>query len=146
MLTDEQKVFCRLVAVDGLKQGPAYAQVFGCKATSAATMAWRLMQRDEIQEEIKRLSTRKVDRQGELAVAGHVWSKEVRMEKLQLWAEEAAARGDVGNAIRAVAEMNKMDGAYAPVQLEQRVEGAIDVRAMVLAACAQPHVRFQNAE
>lgn len=141
MLTEQQKVFCRLVAVDGLKQGPAYAQVFGCKAASAGTLACRLMKNVEIQEEIKLLSTRKVDRQGELAVAGHVWSKEVRMEKLQEWAELCVQNGDVGTAIRAVAELNRMDGAYAPVQVEQKVEGAIDVRAMVLAACAQAHVR-----
>lgn len=141
MLTEQQKVFCRLVAVDGLKQGPAYAQVFGCKANSAGTLACRLMKNVEIQEEIKLLSMRKVDRQGELAVAGHVWSKEVRMEKLQAWAELCVQNGDVGTAIRAVAELNKMDGAYAPVQVEQKVEGTMDVRAMVLAACAQAHVR-----
>lgn len=141
MLTDEQKVFCRLVAIEGVKQGAAYAQVFGCKANSASTLASRLLQKVEIQEEIKLLSTRKVDRQGELAVAGHVWSKAVRMERLQEWAELCVQNGDVGTAIRAVAELNKMDGAYAPVQVEQKVEGKIDLRAMVLAACAQPHVR-----
>lgn len=141
MLSDQQRVFCRLVAVEGYKQGPAYAQVFGCKATSAATLAGRLMKRVEVQEEIQRLRKEGRVQQVRLEVAGAVWSKALRMEKLQLWAEEAAARGDVGNAIRAVAELNKMDGAYAPVQLEQRVEGALDVRAMVLAACAQPHVR-----
>ena len=141
MLSEQHKLFCRLVAVDEVKPGPAYAQVFGCKASSASTLAGRLLKKVEIQEEIKLLSTRKADREGELAVAGFVWSKALRMQKLQEWAELCVQNGDVGTAIRAVAEMNKMDGAYAPVQVEQRVEGVVDLRAMVLAACAQPRVR-----
>lgn len=141
MLTDEQKVFCRLVAVDGVKQGAAYAQVFGCKANSASTLASRLLQKVEIREEIDRLTLRKVDKRAEVAISGLVWSKEVRQEKLQEWAERCAEAGDIATAIKAVDLLNKMDGSYAPVQVEQRVAGAIDVRAMVLAACAQAHVK-----
>lgn len=141
MLTDEQKVFCRLVAVDGVKQGAAYAQVFGCKANSASTLASRLLKNVEIREEIERLTLRKVDKRAEVAISGLVWSKEVRQEKLQEWAERCAEAGDIATAIKAVDLLNKMDGSYAPVQVEQRVAGAIDVRAMVLAACAQAHVK-----
>ncbi len=141
MLTEEQKVFCRLVAVDGVKQGAAYAQVFGCKANSASTLASRLLQKVEIREEIERLTLRKVDKRAEVAISGLVWSKEVRMEKLQEWAELCVQNGDVATAIRAVDVLNKMDGAYAPVQVEQKVVGCVDLRAMVLAACAQSRVK-----
>lgn len=141
MLTDDQKVFCRLVAVDGVKQGAAYAQVFGCKANSASTLASRLLKNVEIRAEIERLTLRKVDKRAEVAISGLVWSKEVRQEKLQEWAERCAEAGDIATAIKAIDVLNKMDGAYAPVQVEQRVAGAIDVRAMVLAACAQAHVK-----
>ena len=56
-LNDKQRMFCRLVAVERLNQGEAYAQAFGCKPNSAGTLAGRLMRKVEIQEEIQRLST-----------------------------------------------------------------------------------------
>lgn len=127
MLDDRQRLFCRLVAVEGMKRGAAYAQVFGCKANSAATLAGRLLKNVEVQQEIQRLSTRR----NEAAEAVGVWSKAERLERLQEWAVRCAEAGDVGTAIRAVAEMNKMDGAHEPERV--KVEAEVCTFAAVLA-------------
>lgn len=125
-LTKEQRVFCRLVAVDGVKQGAAYAQAFGVKANSAATLAGRLLKRVEIVEEIQRLSTRAEEVRDRVAV----WSKAERMERLQGWAEAAGEEGRYGDAVRCVDLLNKMDGAYEPERVE--VVGDEAFRAAVL--------------
>lgn len=132
-LSDKQRVFCRLIAVEKLGRGEAYAQAFGCKANSAATLAGRLLKKVEVLEEIQRLSAgvkRRVEAVG-------VWSKVERMERLQEWAQRCAEAGDVGTAIRAVAEMNKMDGAYVqPEGTQVNVVQGVSVGEVVRAVLA----------
>ncbi len=118
MLDEKQRLFCRLVAVEGLKRGAAYAQVYGCKANSAATLAGRLLKNVEVQQEIDRLSTR----HNEVKVVAGIWSKVERLERLQEWAERCAEAGELNTAINAVKEMNKMDGAYEPERVEVAAE------------------------
>lgn len=114
-LTPEQRVFCRLVAVENVKAGQAYKQAFNCKAASAYTLASRLLKKVEIQTEINRLST-PIERVKEKA---HIWTKAERMERLQEWAEQSASVGKVNDAARCVDIINKMDGAYEVKPSEQ---------------------------
>ena len=138
-LTKEQRLFCRLVAVEGMRQGAAYAQAFGVKPNSAATLAGRLLKRVEIVEEINRLSTRAEEVRDKAAL----WSKAERMERLQGWAEAAAEVGRIGDAVRCVDLLNKMDGAYEPERLE--VTGDEAFRAAVLGRTGcEPMVRDFN--
>lgn len=135
-LTAQQKLFCRLIAVDGMKQGPAYAQAFGCKGNSAGTLAGRLLKKVEIQREIQRLSTKAQ----QAAEAAGVWSKTERMERLQEWAERSAEAGEVGAAVRCVDVMNRMDGAYEPEKVAVSAEGDL-LRAMLARTNSEPMVR-----
>lgn len=116
-LTPEQRVFCRLVAIEKLKPSQAYMQVFKCKPNSASTMAGVFLKRIEIQNEIQRLqaSIQLVQEKT------HIWTKAERMERLQEWAQESAGAGDIPTAIKCVDTLNKMDGAYeTKVSTEQQ--------------------------
>lgn len=107
-LNADKLTFCRLVAVDNIKPAVAYEQVFRCKPRSAATLAGKLLKNVDISTEIQRLST-KVQQVVEKAA---VWSKAVRMEKVQAWAELSAEEADFNTALRCVDMLNRMDGAY----------------------------------
>lgn len=109
VLSAQERVFCGLI-VDGVKQGPAYAQAFGCKTNSAGTLAGRLLKRVEIKREIERLKLRFV----EVKEKAVLWSKAERMERLQRMAEVAAEGGEYNAACKCIDLMNKMDGAYEP--------------------------------
>lgn len=124
-LSAQERVFCGLI-VDGIKQGAAYAQAFGCKSSSAGTLAGRLLKRVEIKQEIERLKLRFVEVQ-EKAV---LWSKAVRMERLQRMAERAEEKEEFNAACKCIDLLNKMDGAYEPTKLE--VTGDEAFRAAVL--------------
>ena len=112
-----------MIAVEGMLQKDAYAQAFGCKPNSAATLAGRLLKRVEVQEEIERLRERKVEKEVEVMVKARVWTKVQRMEELQGMAQSAAEEGKYEAAIRAIAEMNRMDGAYEPERVELEARG-----------------------
>lgn len=124
-LSAQERVFCGLI-VDGIKQGAAYAQAFGCKTSSAGTLAGRLLKRVDIKREIERLKSSFVEVQ-EKAV---LWSKAVRMERLQRMAERAEEKEEFNAACKCIDLMNKMDGAYEPTKLE--VTGDEAFRAAVL--------------
>ena len=69
--------------------------------------------------------------------------KAERMERLQGWAEAAAEVGRIGDAVRCVDLLNKMDGAYEPERLE--VTGDEAFRAAVLGRTGcEPMVRDFN--
>jgi hypothetical protein len=122
ILSADKRVFCRLVAVEKIKPAVAYAQVFGCKENSAATLAGRLLKKVEIVDEIQRLST-SIEHIKEKAA---IWTKAERMEKLQAWADQSVDNGDIPTAIKCVDTLNKMDGAYQPKQDE--TQGAQQVQ------------------
>ena len=125
VLDDRKRRFCRLVAVERLNQTEAYAQVFGCKRNSAATLAGRLMKTVEVQEEIQRLSTEVKVCTVRAAVAAHCWSKVERQERLQRWADELMEAGKPAEAIRCIDLLNKMDGAYVQEREVDAVEDAV---------------------
>ena len=114
-LTPEQRVFCRLVAIEKMKPSQAYMQVFKCKPNSASTMAGVFLKRIEIKAEINRLQSSIQQVQEKT----HIWTKAERMERLQEWAEQSAAVGKVNDAARCVDIINKMDGAYEVKPSEQ---------------------------
>lgn len=118
VLSEQERVFCRLIAVEGIKQGAAYAQVFGVKANSAATMAGRLLKRVEIQDEIERLSTRK----RQVAEAAALWSREEKQERLQRVFELSVSEGKFSEAISAIRELNRMDGDYREAESQTNVQ------------------------
>lgn len=135
-LTAQQKLFCRLIAVEGMKQGPAYAQAFGCKGNSAGTLAGRLLKKVEVKREIQRLSTR-VQQVAEVAA---IWSKTERMERLQEWAERAAEEGEINAAVRCVDVLNRMDGAYEPEKVEVSTDADM-LRAILSRTNSEPMVK-----
>lgn len=107
-LTPEQRVFCRLVAVENVKPAVAYMQTFNCKPASAYTLAGRLLKKVEVIEEIERLTTQTQQKCEQVSI----WTKLERMEKLQEWAQACADRDDIPNAVKCVDVLNKMDGSY----------------------------------
>ena len=84
------------------------------------------MKKVDIVAEIERLSTKKEQEREREATArslARVWDKVERMTRLQAWAEEAAGEGRYADSIRAVAELNRMDGAYEPEKVQVGVQG-----------------------
>lgn len=125
-MNESQKRFCWMIAVDGLTPTAAYSAVSDCKPHTAATMAGRWMKKVDIVAEIERLSTKKEQEREREATArslARVWDKVERMTRLQAWAEEAAGEGRYADSIRAVAELNRMDGAYEPEKVQVGVQG-----------------------
>lgn len=119
-MTNKAKEFARLVA-SGVKPVEAYKSAYNrpdIDNISASKHASRLMKKDEIAARIA-----KVD---EVMDRAAMMGKQERME----WLSEqvrAVKPGlsepqEVANAIRCVAELNKMDGAYEPERVEAKVE------------------------
>ena len=101
----------------GMSGRQAYAEAYGCELKSAAAAASRLLKRDYIQAELNRLTAaaRELSRQRDGEAIG---DKAERMEMLWRMARDSEEAGNVGDAVRCVAELNKMDGAYEPEQVQ----------------------------
>lgn len=119
-LSEQQKEFCRLVSL-GKSGREAYASAYDCDLKSAAASASRMLKRDYIQAEISRLTaaTREAARERnatrERKVIG---DKAERMEMLWRMARDSEEAGNVNEAVKCVAELNRMDGAYEPEQVQ----------------------------
>ena len=115
-LSEQQREFCRRVA-KGMCGRQAYAEAYGCELKSAAAAASRLLKRDYIQAELNRLTAaaRELSRKRDGEAIG---DKAERMEMLWRMARDSEEAGTVGDAVRCVAELNKMDGAYEPEQVQ----------------------------
>ena len=116
VLSDQQREFCRLVA-SGLSGRAAYAQAFGCAAASAGAAASRMLKRVYIREEINRLSAaaRELSRQRDAEAVG---DRAQRMRMLWQMARDARDAGEVADAVRCIAELNRMDGSYEPERVQ----------------------------
>lgn len=116
VLSDQQREFCRLVA-RGLSGREAYAQAFGCAAGSAGSAASRMLKRVYIREEINRLSAaaREIARQRDAVAVG---DRVERMQMLWQMARDARDAGEVADAVRCIAELNRMDGCYEPERVQ----------------------------
>ncbi len=120
-LSEQQKEFCRLVA-KGVSGRQAYAEAYGCDMKSAAAAGSRLLKRVNIQGEINRLTAaaRELSRARDAQAIG---DKAARMEMLWRMARGSEEAGNVNEAVNCVKELNKMDGAYEPEQVQvQAVE------------------------
>lgn len=119
-LSEQQKEFCRLVSL-GKSGREAYASAYDCDLKSAAASASRMLKRDYIQAEISRLTaaTREAARERnatrERKVIG---DKADRMEMLWRMARDSEEAGNVGDAVGCIKELNRMDGAYEPEQVQ----------------------------
>lgn len=115
-LTERQREFCRRVA-KGQSGRAAYAAAFGCSEGSAASAASRMLRRVYIRQEVDRLTeaARELSRLRDCQAIG---DKAERMEMLWRMACDCEQAGNVGEAVRAIAELNKMDGAYEPEQVQ----------------------------
>lgn len=76
-----------------------------------------MLKRDYIRAEIDRLSAaaRELSRRRDARAVG---DKAERMEMLWRMARDCEQAGNVGDAVRAIAELNKMDGAYEPERVQ----------------------------
>ncbi|MBQ7022275.1 MAG: terminase small subunit [Akkermansia sp.] len=115
-LSEQQREFCRMMA-RGMSGRQAYAEAYGCELKSAAAAASRLLKRDYIQAELNRLTAaaRELSRARDAQAIG---DKAERMEMLWRMARDSEEAGNVGDAVRCVAELNRMDGAYEPEQVQ----------------------------
>ena len=117
-ITERQREFARRIA-KGEKQGAAYLKAFNCKGESKAAVrsnASRLAKNDNIRRLIEELRER--------ADGEAVMSVRQRREWLSRLVKEATGGepAEVANGIRAVQELNRMDGAYAAEKVEAKVE------------------------
>lgn len=119
-LTEQQREFCRLVA-KGMCGRQAYAAAYGCDLASAASSASRMLKRDNITAEINRLTaaTREAAQERNAGRERKVIGDKMdRMEMLWRMAQDSEEAGNVGDAVKCVAELNRMDGAYEPEQVQ----------------------------
>ncbi len=117
VLTEKQREFCRLVA-RGQSGRAAYAAAFGCaNEGSAGSCACRMLKRDYIRAEIDRLTAaaRELSRRRDARAVG---DKAERMEMLWRMARVCEEAGEVSDAVRCIAELNKLDGAYEPERVQ----------------------------
>jgi len=114
-LSVQQAEFCRLVAL-GRSGRQAYAEAYGCDVRSAGAGACRLLKRANIRGEVDRLTAaaRVEAARREGAAVG---AKAERMAMLWRMARDCEQEGKVADAVRAIAELNRMDGAYEPEQV-----------------------------
>jgi len=112
-LTPRQRTFTNLY-LSGLPAGRAYEQA-GYKSTgdAAYSCAHKLLRNAEIQHHLKTMS--------EKTESNLILTIKERKQMLT-----RIARNNVGDSpqvtIRAIAELNKMDGAYAAKQIEHKVD------------------------
>lgn len=115
-LSEQQREFCRRVA-KGMSGRQAYEEAYGCDVKSAAAAASRLLKRDYIQAELNRLTAaaKELSRARDAEAIG---DKAARMEMLWRMARDSEEAGNVGDAVGCIRELNRMDGAYEPEQVQ----------------------------
>lgn len=133
-LNERQKAFARLLA-QGMNKTEAYRKSFVCNGKSEAAIAsaaCRLAKNVKVLQFFGELSAPKDDasRMGRAA----------RMEMLAEMAKESREAGDVRAAVSCIAEMNKMDGAYAAEAAAAAKDDAF--REAILRGAAEPLVQL----
>ncbi len=135
-LNDRQREFARLLAT-GMKQASAYRQAFDCEGmppSTVASNASRLAKNADIQQYLANLR-READTPA-------ILDRQQRMVILSQMTLKAMDAGNVREAVACIAELNRMDGAYAPEKVQ--VSGAMGIGAVVAALQAgeaEPLVR-----
>ena len=133
-LTDRQCEWCRLVA-RGVSKAEAYRKAFNrndMSADAASKAAYRLSKHEGVQVFLDELRG--------MADVAAVLGREERMRMLSRCAVRAEEGGQLGDVVRCVAELNKMDGGYAAAEV--KVSGDDEFRAAVLGVTGgEPLVR-----
>lgn len=133
-LNERQKEFARLLA-QGVKKAKAYRKVFDCQSLSASSVnsaACRLSKNVNVLNFIAQLD----EPRDESARMGRT----ERMAMLAEMAAEARSAGDVRAAVACIAELNKMEGAYAAEAAAAARDDAF--REAILRGTAEPLVRL----
>lgn len=133
-LNERQKEFARLLA-QGMNKTEAYRKSFDCNGkseTAIASAACRLAKNVKVLQFLAELTAPK----DETARMGRA----ERMEMLTAMAKAARESGDVRAAVSCIAEMNKMDGAYAAEAAAAAKDDAF--REAILRGAAEPLVRI----
>lgn len=110
-ITERQREFARLIA-KGEKQGAAYRRAFDCTGQSEAAVrsnASRLAKNDNILRLIEELRKRA---DGEVVIKRY--ERMVRLSQIVRRAGKKGSNVSIRNGLRAIQELNRMDGAYAP--------------------------------
>lgn len=124
-MTDAQMAWCRFV-VSGVSRVDAYRKAFnrndmGNEAASKA--AYRLSKNSEVLQYMDELRA--------AAAKQAVLSREERMQMLSRSAVKCENGEKFGEMTKMISELNRMDGAYAPEQVE--VEAKVSVAGLVMA-------------
>lgn len=133
---EKKDIFARHV-FEGMNKAEAYRVAFNrpdMSSAAARRAANRLTHDDYVQARLRELAA-----QLDLSV---VLSKQERMEMLSEAARKCSRAEDVRGLVACVAELNKMDGAYAPAKMEVAGDVVKDfVRAQIERASAEPLVK-----
>ena len=143
-ITERQREFARLVA-KGEKQGAAYRMAFNCTGQSEAAVrsnASRLAKNDNILQLVEELRERADDE----AVIKR-YERMVRLSQIVRRAGKEGSNVSIMDGLRAIQELNRMDGAYAPekVHMDTTMSIATIVRTLQERGCrpkvsGQPYV------
>lgn len=131
-LTPRQARFVEAYLAHGA-DGAAAVRALGFKGQRAANVAWGLKRSLKVMAEIER-------RQGELARCAQLCLE----ERLEILAEIARDGSQAaGDRIRAIAELNKLEGSYAPIrsQTDIRQDGRLPLFEAIKRLLAQSEGR-----
>lgn len=131
-LNDRQREFARLVAC-GMSKAEAYRKAFSRSDmgdAAAYKAGGRLSKKAEVVEFLDSLR-RQADTRA-------VLDRQSRMELLSSSARNCSEAGDVQNMVRCIAELNRMDGAYAPEERRVEMQGGFGALMEVVARGAPP--------
>ncbi len=124
-MTLKQKMFCVHYLSNGYKKIPAIREAYGGDKSDAvcSVMAHENLRKPNISKYIEKRMNEAIEKAG----VGLEW----RLNNLKRMTESCAALMDEFDtrtptvepecALKAIAEINKMDGAYAPTQTESKV-------------------------
>lgn len=122
-LTEKQKSFCRNI-VSGMGNKDAYLTAYNtsCKDTTAWTEATKLLNKDEIQTEIKRLS-----KPLEIAAQNNALNaRQKQIDFIQSRIDYCLTTGDEQSIIRYTDMLNKINALYKDTEQEQKPETIVN--------------------
>ena len=124
MLTPKQERFCQAIA-DGNSQADAYRIAYNTKNAKAATIQKRaseLCKNGEIAGRIKELQDKLADKEIYTREEGLKMLKDIACSQLKVaLSSENGSSKSANAAIKAIAEMNRMCGFYAPENVNNAI-------------------------
>ena len=129
-LTPQEMKFCQYVAVDGMTATDAYMTAYKTKnRKTARENGCKIQKKDRIAQKIQDLRERQA--------YSLSWSRQQAEENLTVIVKESMQDGNpkaMSNAIKAISELNRMCGYYAPTKTQSlNIEvGAGDIDAIML--------------